>query len=249
MRSFRPFSKIAFSIGYIVAASVLWLGLGTAQAQTFVNGGFETDNWPAGSNAGVSPTGWTTVHSGNGNWPYGVHNDSDPTEEHTPFGNQFIELCARDCDGNLPRGSISQTVSGFVIGEQYRLDFRQAPEHHPGETEESYVNVSIAGGTPASTDFSGAGYGGYFTQWKPQSLIFTADATTLTFTFSGVSNASNNTESGLDEISVSPLSSAPPGPGAGSTPIPTIPVYGLVLLMVCLLIVAIRRLRASASGR
>lgn len=229
-------------MSFVVATSAFWLVPETAQAQTFVNGGFENDSWPAGSNAGVSPTGWDTVHSGNGNWPYGVHNDTDPTEEHTPFGNQFIELCARDCDGNLPRGSISQTVSGFVVGEQYRLNFQQAPEHHPGETEESYVNVSITGGTPASTDFSGAGVGGYFTEWKAQSLVFTANATTLTFTFSGVSNAFENTESGIDEISVTLLSAA-----GGNAAIPTLPVYALAMSMLALLFIAIRRLRASAT--
>jgi len=244
MSPFRHFSKVVFPVVYMAIACLMWLGSGIAQAQTFVNGGFESDSWPVGSTGGLSPTGWTTVHSGSGNWPYAVRNDADLTEEHTPFGNQFIELCARDCDGNLPRGNISQTVAGFVVGEQYRLSFYQAPEHHPGEIEESYVNVSIAGGTPASTDFSGVGFGGYFTEWKPQSLVFTANATSLTFTFSGVSNASNNTESGIDQISVTRFTGA-----GGSTSILTLPVYALAILMLGLLIVAIRRLQASGARK
>jgi hypothetical protein len=57
----------------------LWAG--AANAQTFVNGGFEDDSWPAGSTGGLAPTGWAATHSGNGNWPYGMHNDGDATEE------------------------------------------------------------------------------------------------------------------------------------------------------------------------
>ena len=215
-----------------------------------VNGGFETDNWPAGSNAGGSPTGWVTTLSGNGNWPYGVHNTADTTEEWTPFGNQFVELCARDCSGNLPRGSISQTVSGFVIGQQYRLNFQHAPEVHSDEppgSEESIVNVSITGGTPASKDFSGNAVGGYFSQWTPQSMVFTANATSLTFTFSGVANVDSNTESGIDDVSVTALGGAPST--SQPTAVPTLTFYGVVLAILGMLLVAGRHLWVSSRRR
>jgi len=232
----------------------LWAG--AANAQTFVNGGFEDDSWPAGSTGGLAPTGWAATHSGNGNWPYAVHNDGDATEEYTPFGNQFVELCAKDCRDSPPVGSISQTVSGFVVGQQYRLDFQHAPEVHPEAPagfEESIVNVSITGGTPASTNFSGNAVGGYFAEWTPQSLVFTANATSLTFTFSGVDGVTDQsrTESGIDQVSVTALSSAPPPPAPTppGTAVPTLSFYGLVLAILALLLAAGRHFWMSSKRR
>jgi hypothetical protein len=253
MKTFPIFSRKKVTFCLTVAACSFGFAAATAQAQTFVNGGFEDDAWPAGSNSGESPTGWVTTLSGSGSWPYGVHNTADTTEEYTPFGSQFVELCARDCDGDLPRGSIAQTVSGFVIGQQYRLDFQHAPEVHDNEepgSEESIVNVSLSGGTPASTDFSGNAVGGYFAEWTPQSLVFTANATSVTFTFSGVRNAFENTESGIDEVSVTRLSSAPTPPSKPAvTSVPTLTFYGIVLAILGMVLVAGRYLWTSSRRR
>jgi hypothetical protein len=140
-------------------------------------------------------------------------------------------------------------VSGFVVGQQYRLNFQHTPEVHPGAGfEESIVNVSIAGGTPASTNFSGvAAGGGYFSQWTAQSLEFTANATSLTFTFSGVDGVTDQsrTESGIDEVSVTALDSAPPS----STSVPTLSFYGLVLAILGMLLVAGRYFWVSSRHR
>ena len=247
--------KNAFTRCCAVVTCGLGLWAGVANAQTFVNGGFEDDTWPVGSTAGQSPSGWTTTHSGNGNWPYVVHNDANVTEENTPFGSQFIELCAKDCRDSPPIGSVSQTVSGFVVGQQYLLEFQHAPEVHveaPVGFEESVVNVSITGGTPSSTNFSGNAVGGYFAEWTLQSLEFTANATSLTFTFSGVDGVTDQsrTESGIDEVSVTPLSVPPPPPGASSAaPIPTLSFYGLILVMLGLLVAAGRHFWVSSKRK
>jgi len=237
-----------------IAACALGLWAGAASAQTFVNGGFEDDAWPQGSTGGLAPSGWTTTHSGNGNWPYVVHNDANVTEENTPFGNQFVELCAKDCRDSPPRGSISQTVSGFVVGQQYRLSFQHAPEVHPEAEvgfEQSILNVSITNGTPASMDFSGNAVGGYFAEWTLQTMDFTANATSLTFTFSGVDGVTDQsrTESGIDEISITPLSVPPPPPPSPATPIPTLSFYGLVLILLGLVVAAGRYFWVSSRRR
>jgi hypothetical protein len=239
MKSFRPFPKTVTGFCLTLLAYALFLGVGTAYAQTFVNGGFEDDTWTEGWNESVSPTGWVTVTDGE--WPYGVHNGANTTEAYTPFGNQFIALCARDCGLTPPRDSISQAVSGFVVGEQYRLDFQQAAESHDNFAEEdSVVNVSISGATPASADFSAdsVAAGNYFADWKAQSLVFTANATTLTFTFVGVASEQNDVESGIDNISVSRINDTSSG-----APIPTLSAYGLLLAILVLLVVGVLRLR------
>jgi selenocysteine lyase/cysteine desulfurase len=132
-------------------------------------------------------------------------------------------------------------VSGFVVGEQYRLDFQQAAESHDNFAEEdSVVNVSISGATPASADFSAdsVAAGNYFADWKAQSLVFTANATTLTFTFVGVASEQNDVESGIDNISVSRINDTSSG-----APIPTLSAYGLLLAILVLLVVGVLRLR------
>jgi hypothetical protein len=241
-------NKLAQAAAFIVAISGLVFGVGSAYAApAFVNGGFEADTWTVGWTDSVSPTGWVTVTDGD--WPQGVHNSADTTEAYTPFGTQFIALCARDCGLTPPRDYIWQTVSGFVIGEQYRLDFQQAAESHDTFAEEnSIVNVSIAGALPGTMDFSAdsVAAGNYFADWKAQSMIFTAYATSLTFTFAGVATEQSDVESGIDNISVTAVVGAPL---ADSTPVPTLSVYGLVLAMLGLLLVAIHRFRALAKRR
>jgi len=252
MKPPRPSSKSSIAIWFAVVALALFLTASSAQAQSFVNGGFEADSWAPGWTAGQAPTGWTTTLSGNSSWPYGSHNTGDMTEAYTPFGSQFIALCARDCSNSLPRGSIAQTVSGFVVGQQYRLTFQHAPEVHADEppgSEESIVNVKITGGTPASTNFSGNAVGGYFAQWTPQSLVFTANATSITFTFAGVANVDSNTESGIDEVSVAPVSSAPPPAASPAASVPTLSFYGLLLTMLGMLLVAGRYLWTSSRRK
>jgi hypothetical protein len=246
MKIIRLFPKTLIGLCFTVAAYGMVLGAGTAHAQTFVNGGFEADVWTVGwTNQGVSPDGWVTLSSGDAEWPGGVRNSANTTNSYTPFGNQFIALCARDCNGvyeghSPPLGNISQAVSGFVVGARYRLDFQHAPENHnnPPSPEDSIVNVSIAGGTPASTDFSAQPLGGNFSLWKAQSLVFTANATTLTFTFAGVATIRSDVESGIDNISVTRID---------SVPIPTLSVYGLLLVMLGIIIVVSLRRRASAK--
>jgi hypothetical protein len=196
---------------------MLVLSAGFAQAvPILVNGGFETDPWAAGDTNHASPSGWVTVQSSDGRFVDGVHNTIDTTNEHTPFGNQFIILCAVDCFGNT-LGSVSQSVSGFVVGGLYRLDFAQSPEIDAQGHFDAIVGVTITGAASSTTNFSAisAGIAGHsWADWKAQSLTFTADATTLNFQFAGATPdgpcaALCDIESGIDNISVTQLASVP----------------------------------------
>jgi hypothetical protein len=94
--------------------------------------------------------------------------------------------------------------------------------------------------------------GGYFAEWTLQSLEFTANATSLTFTFSGVDGVTDEsrTESGIDEVSVTPLSVPPPPPVTSPTaPIPTLSFYGLILVMLGLLLAAGRYFWVSSKRK
>ena len=195
------------------AVAVFGFTLGTAHAgPILINGGFETDAWAAGSTSQVSPSGWTTVQSSDSRFVQGSHNTGSTTSVFTPFGNQFVVLCAADCTGSGTLGSISQTLSGFVLGGVYQLNFNQSPEVGGNTVFDELVQASVTGiGTTSGIFNAGAGFGvagQRFADWQADSLQFTADATTLTFKFQGAlgSGSPLSVESGIDNISIADLS-------------------------------------------
>ncbi len=239
MRNLRSLAKQVMA----VCCTVIACGLGTAHAQQFVNGGFETDSWTQPEVQQVTISGWNVVQASS-RFVAGSHNDGDLTQYNTPYGSQFIILCAVDCAAGS-RGSISQTVSGFTVGAQYTLSFAQSPEVG-GTSYDHLVEVTIAGAGTQSQVFATNGFGtanSYWTEWLTQTWTFTADSTSLTFTFAGTVNSDGITdiESGIDNVSIV----GGTGP-VGPTAIPTMPIYGLVLMMVVLVYLGSRRLRASA---
>ena len=140
MRNYR--SKYLAAIGAALAFAVETV----SGAPIFINGSFEDDAWSPGTTSHVSPSGWSTVQS-SGVFVEGVHNTSNLTVLHTPFGEQFIILCARDCLGGT-LGSVSQTISGFQVNAQYNLSFAQSPEFggstgSNGGIADTLVNVLI----------------------------------------------------------------------------------------------------------
>jgi hypothetical protein len=220
-------------LGFIVVCLTLAVAPAVANAApAFVNGSFESDSWSTGSTNQVSPTGWVTVQATNdccGNrFIMGVHNDVSTTSYHTPYGNQFIVVCGDDCSGGT-YGSVSQTVSGFIPGQKYQLKFDQSPEF----MDNFYVDVTIAGSGTLNQVFNANNYSGNtWADWKPQSWSFTADSSTLTFTFAG---HGGGYESGIDNISLTQL--------GGVSSIPTLSQWGLILLSSLLVIGAVFTLR------
>jgi hypothetical protein len=209
-----------------------------AAAPVFVNGGFETDAWAAGETNHATPTGWTAVQSSDSRFVNGIHNTGSTTFDYTPFGTQFIELCAVDCQGGT-LGNVSQTLSGFVVGAQYQLDFEQSPETS-GAGFDHLVSVTIAGAGTTSQVFSAnaAATPGYsWATWQHQTMTFTADSPTLTFTFAGVisTNGTTDVESGIDNITLKQLS-AP-------SSIPTLSEWGMITLSSLLALGTILTLR------
>ena len=198
----------------LIATTAVCLSAGIARAAPiFVNGGFESDAWIPGQTFHVSPIGWSAVQSSDGRFIEGDHNTSDLTNHYTPYGDQFAILCAADC-GAATRGSLSQTLSGFTVGGQYRIDFAQSSEiSSSGGNFDALVNLSITGAGTSTTTFSAiaaAQPGRSWADWQAQTLTFTADSTVLTFKFEGTAPGPKvDIESGLDNISLSELSVVP----------------------------------------
>lgn len=215
----------------LATVAMLCVSAGVAHATPiFVNGGFETDVWASGQTPHASPFGWTTVQSSDSRFVDGIHNTSDTTFNFTPFGNQFIELCAIDCAAST-RGSVSQTLTGFTVGGTYQLNFEQSPEIDSQGSFDALVAVTIAGLSSSTSVFSAISVGvpGHsWADWKAQSLVFTADQGFLTFTFAGTTNTAGaiDIESGIDNISLTSTGSSVPEPASFA-------LMGLGLVGIC----------------
>jgi hypothetical protein len=225
----------------LTVSGLAMFGAGSAYAQpAFVNGSFETDAWAPGQVDQITPSGWSAVQSTDSRFVQGSHNTANVNSYHTPYGNQFIVLCAEDCSGGT-LGNISQTVSGFTVGAQYTLTFAQSPEASAASGEDYIVNVTITGGGTLSQDFATGVYGtsgNSWADWKQQSWTFTANSPTLTFTFAGKIGpnlAIGYYESGIDNIQLSG--------GNGSAAVPTLSEWGLILLSGLLALGAVFALR------
>ena len=230
-------TKVAAVLGVMGS---LAFGAGSAYAApSFVNGGFETDDWSGGTVDQVSPiTGWTVVQSSDSRFVQGVRNTADTTESYTPYGNQFIILCAEDCEGGTI-GYVEQTISGFTVGHQYTLSFAHSPED---PDEHDLVKVTITGGGTLSQTFDAYSNqsGHYWADWETQTWTFTANASTLTFRFEGafVPNSDANWESGIDNITLADASVAS---------IPTLSEWGMIVLASLLGLGTIYTLRRQRS--
>jgi hypothetical protein len=204
-------------------------------APAFVNGSFETDDWSGGTVYQVPTiTGWTVVQSSDSRFVQGTRNTADTTNEHTPYGNQFIILCAEDCEGGTI-GYVEQTVSGFVVGNQYTLKFAQSAE---GANEHDLVKVTITGGGVLQQTFDAFSTqsGLYWADWKTQTMTFTANSSTLTFRFEGTFTPGSyaNWESGIDNVTLADASAAS---------IPTLSEWGMIILSSLLAVGTILTLR------
>jgi choice-of-anchor C domain-containing protein len=109
-----------------------------------------------------------------------------------------------DMEGFFTTGGIQQTFS-TTIGETYRVTFDLAGNSAGGSTLKE-MRVSVGGNF---ADFSFDTTGKNFTDmgWLPKSWDFTANSTTTTLEFIGLTNSGAG--AALDNVSVEALSSSP----------------------------------------
>ncbi len=203
----------------IVAAAFGLLVAGNASAATIVNGSFEDPAPTIGAFASVNAgsnliTGWTI---GGG----GV--DLIRTYWENQDGAYSLDL------NQTSAGSISQDITGLVVGQAYRLDFWLA-SNTAGAPNVKMLDVSV-GSKNESFSFDRTGSSLTNMNWAESSLLFTASGTSETLTFaSAISGAYGPA---LDNVSISAVAAVP------------LPAGGALLLGGLLGFGALRRKRKS----
>lgn len=192
---------------YAFAALLLPLTALQAQAVSVTNGGFEDPktNVSVYSVPANPMPGWT-VTSGN------VEIIRSPAWAPSE-GEQSLDL-----NGVRP-GTISQTVTGFTVGNDYELIFDMGGNFYAGGSTRS-ANVAI-GQTMASFSYSPLpGDSASNFTWEEKKLSFTAEAESLLLSFADTSGAAA-AGAALDNIRIVDL---------GGMPAIPLPAGGLLLL-------------------
>ena len=191
---------------WLLAGLVVFTAAGSAHASFIVNGSFEQPTVPLGSftnflGGSTAITGWTVV---------GVDSavvDTTTTQRGIVFqaqdGNQWIDLAGVSSNSNT--SGVRQDVA-TMIGTTYQLSFYVGSATDNVFFFPSTVDLSINGGSRQS--YTNPTAPGNMLDWRQFTTSFAATGATTTITFYNGS-APANFQSGLDNVSLSPVSTVP----------------------------------------
>ena len=180
----------------IVAGAALLFSAHSAHAVTIVNGSFEQVDL-----GGASYVTLGAGSSGLPGWTIGGDSvDHIGSYWQASDGNQSLDMSGSGA------GSISQTLTGLTIGQQYTISFDLAGNPAGGDALKS-LEVTI-GGKPSDVVFNTTGQSLSDMGWTTQFVIFVAQATTDTLTFTSLDH--NAFGPALDNVAIATT----PIPGA-----------------------------------
>jgi hypothetical protein len=174
-----------------------------------VNGGFSLSSYSGSSQFGTpyggqGVTGWT---GGSGYQVYFVGNTSTTVAaanqwgssseklygaaggDISPDGGNFVALDGDPTSG--VQGSISQTVTGLVFGQQYQLTFNWGAGQMQSRTGATTEKVQVTFGSDTATTGVVSNASMSFAGWVSQSFTFTATATSEVLTFLAIGTPVN----------------------------------------------------------
>lgn len=190
----------------IAAASTLFAA---AQAQAIViqNPSFEDTVLisPYHSSSVSDVPGWTRSGAAGDAalWAIG-YSDGGGTVTTAGDGNQFTTL-GGGYSGGVQTTTWSQSLTGFVLGNQYRLDFMMA-----AETSNLTQQITAAIGNASQLFSATNAVGNYWKDWEAKSMLFTAIDTSMTLSFT----ATTSRDVGLDNVRITQVSQGSiPEPG------------------------------------
>jgi hypothetical protein len=103
-----------------------------------------------------------------------------PTVAPAPDGGNFVSL-----DGYSQNNTLSQTITGLTVGQQYTLSFNWAAAQDATANNVPYsdqVDVSFGSSTQSTANTGLLDYGSFFA-WTPVTMTFTADSTSDVLSF------------------------------------------------------------------
>jgi hypothetical protein len=183
-------------------------------AATIINGGFEAQAGliSPGSDGSFNPTGWgttTNILVSTGFWGSAV----------APEGRIFA-LIGNGAD--QPGDYIAQTITSLTPGQMYDVNFELGGEnwHAPGVPEQDVVSMT-SGSSSAAVTFTapissntvntgGPGQSILWDNWAFFDYNFIANSTSATIMFQQTSATTYVGDTGLDNVSISTVSSGVP---------------------------------------
>src|ERR1043166_4376364 len=169
-------------------------GAELCSGQTVLNGSFETGATPPFGGAFVPApnstaiSGWT-VQSGSIDY---MGNDT----WQAAAGSRSLDMSGHDA------GTITQNISGFTPGRQYRLSFYMAG-NNDGVSRIFQLRANI-GSVTQTFAFDATGFTYSNMGWSLRTMDFTATDTTMALTFTSLD--SGNAGPALDNVSISTAS-------------------------------------------
>ena len=220
-----------FISGSALIGIALGSGISLASAATIANGGFEGDQsagsitiYGAGTSAGPSFQGYTVF--GPGTVGLVKNTFSDNVGTNNPNSGNFEVDLTGDTDAGVRQGIVT-TASDLIAGQSYLLSFFLGNRvDNPNATT---VGVSTTGTSGIFTDFTNNDFSGVVNspnRYQQFSLLFTALGSTADIAFR-LDTTGRIVNAGLDDISISAVTTPVPGPLAGAG---IVPLLGFGLL-------------------
>jgi hypothetical protein len=189
-----------------ILCSALLLTVNPVSGNLIINGSFESPivptafytNFPSGSTA---IAGWTVVGVDSAVVDRNFQNGGITFQSQD--GNQWLDLAG--ITSNSMSSGVTQTIA-TTVDQNYEVSFYVGSATNGSIYFPATVRLSISGGAPVS--YFNPSMPTTLLDWRRFAVSFTATATTTMLTFFNGS-ASNNYLSGLDNVSVVPVSIIP----------------------------------------
>ena len=181
---------------FVLALGAALIPMSGARAVSVYNGSFEL---------GTDPGSYTTVNAGGTNVS-GWTVDSGSIDYIGTYWTAADGSRSLDMNG-LTAGSISQTISGLLVGHQYRVEFYIAGNPDAGPSVKTLGVMASANSDTYNFDITGNSH--TVMGWVPASFLFTADNTDVLLTFASLVTTGGTTQNpaafgpALDNISIS----------------------------------------------
>lgn len=210
-------------IGLLSLFVLLSLGVVTANALSFANGGFEGYLGDTNLHNSGTPPGWTTT-GGTPDTFDGNTNFASYTWAASSTGGQFLHGIG--LQPSWTESAQQLALDGLVIGQQYEISFEQSISRSIWSQTGGFWRITFGDESHDSNLMTIPDYG-VFAGWDWQTMLFTATSTIQSLTVSAMSDTDYyRADLGIDSFYLGEPGQNPDNPGN-----PPVPEPGTVVLL------------------